>query len=157
MLLDQNQIASMHVIMCTMYVCNWAPRLALRGPSGSLQRAFVATKSEKVQINVIFTIGVISFAAQTIFAVWVIDDSPKPTPHALYASAMGVLVLIADVIYHKRIHYRFFGNEEIHAGGERSGNPSSGPLTSVAPLPPAPRDGAINGTGRDWGVSNDKK
>ena len=30
--------------------------IALRGPSGSLQRAFVATKSEKVQINVIFTI-----------------------------------------------------------------------------------------------------
>ena len=32
--------------------------VALRGPSGSLQRSFVATKSEKTQINAVFTLGV---------------------------------------------------------------------------------------------------
>ena len=31
-------LACIHVIICTMYTCNWAPALALRGPSGSLAR-----------------------------------------------------------------------------------------------------------------------
>ena len=30
-----------HVLLSTMYVCNWAPSLALNGPTGSVTRAYV--------------------------------------------------------------------------------------------------------------------
>ena len=44
-------LSCLHVIICTMYTCNWAPALALRGPSGSLTRAYKAVRGEKNQIN----------------------------------------------------------------------------------------------------------
>ena len=47
-------LACIHVIICTMYTCNWAPALALRGPSGSLTRAYKAVRGEKNQINAFF-------------------------------------------------------------------------------------------------------
>ena len=99
----------MHVVVCTLYVCNWAPGLALRGPTGSLGRAYDASKSEKTQINAFFTLGVISFAFQTMAAIWVTDTVKGPSPHAIYTTTVTILAVIADAVYHSRMHKRFFG------------------------------------------------
>ena len=134
-------LSCMHVIMCTMYICNWAPRLALRGPSGSLQRSFVATKSEKTQINAVFTLGVMSFAVQTVLAIWVMDDHDGLSPHAAYATALTTVVLVADLWYHKRIHSRFFGEGPLELPeAERH-------YTRAAQPAPLPRGGAAGGDG----------
>lgn len=145
-------LSCMHVIMCTMYICNWAPRLALRGPSGSLQRSFVATKSEKTQINAVFTLAVMSFAVQTVMAIWVMDGHNGVSPHAVYATALTFVVLLADLWYHKRIHSRFFGDTPLEVPeAERNYTRAAQPAPGLAGPRPAGGVGSINGSGQGGG------
>jgi hypothetical protein len=109
----------MHVIMCTMFVCNWAPSLALRGPTGSLARAYEASKSQKFQINMSFTVSVFFFSVQTVAAIWVMDEHKGVTPIAVFAAISGFAVLIFDIIVHKRIHERFFKGVDMGRRGGR--------------------------------------
>jgi len=102
-------LSSMHVVMCTMYVCNWAPRLALRGPTGSISRAYGATRSEKQQINVAFTASTVAFALQTVAGIWVMDKKRHASPHAVYATVLTFSLVIFDVYYHRKMYARFFG------------------------------------------------
>ena len=103
-------LSCLHVIICTMYTCNWAPALALRGPSGSLTRAYKAVRGEKNQINAFFTVGIISFAVQTVCAVWILDETPKWTYDSIAATAVLGLAGIVIFWYHRRMHGRFFGD-----------------------------------------------
>ena len=103
-------LSCLHVIICTMYTCNWAPALALRGPSGSLTRAYKAVRGEKNQINAFFTVGIISFAAQTVCAVWILDETPKWTYDSIAATAILGLAGVVIFWYHRRMHGRFFGD-----------------------------------------------
>jgi len=102
-------LSSMHVVMCTMYICNWAPRLALRGPTGSISRAYGATRSEKRQINGVFTLGTISFAMQTVMSIWILDEVVGITVHCIYATVITVSLVAFDMLYHRRMYQRFFG------------------------------------------------
>ena len=102
-------LACIHVIICTMYTCNWAPALALRGPSGSLARAYNATRGEKTQINAFFLLGIIAFAVQTIAAIWILDNVTKVTADAGACTGATVVAGLASLIYHVRMHRRFFG------------------------------------------------
>ena len=95
-------LSSMHVVMCTMYICNWAPRLALRGPTGSISRAYGATRSEKRQINGVFTLGTISFAMQTVMSIWILDEVVGITVHCIYATVITVSLVAFDMLYHRR-------------------------------------------------------
>ena len=103
-------LSCLHVIICTMYTCNWAPALALRGPSGSLTRAYKAVRGEKNQINAFFTVGIISFAVQTVCAVWILDETPKWTYDSIAATAILGLAGVVIFWYHRRMHGRFFGD-----------------------------------------------
>ena len=103
-------LSCLHVIICTMYTCNWAPALALRGPSGSLTRAYKAVRGEKNQINAFFTVGIISFAVQTVCAVWILDETPKWTYDSIAATAVLGLAGVVIFWYHRRMHGRFFGD-----------------------------------------------
>lgn len=103
-------LCSMHVVACTMYVCNWAPGLALRGPSGSLTRAYEASRSERKQINLFFTLAIIAFAVQMVALVFILDGSNHITVHAAYATVITVAAVLADLFYHYRIHQRFYGD-----------------------------------------------
>ena len=101
----------MHVILCTVFVCNWAPGLALRGPTGSMSRAYDATRGERRHLHVltvahslrvvcrvgehgrcarrhiygVFILSLFTFAIQTVLAVWVQDDVPGVTNHGIVA------------------------------------------------------------------------
>ena len=68
-------LANMWVILCTLLIGNWAPGLALRGPTGSLNRVFDALVSERRQINVAFVSAIFSFAIQMGLAVWCKEDT----------------------------------------------------------------------------------
>ena len=57
-------LASMQVILVTLYVCNWAPGLALRGPTGSMARVYNATRGERVCVNNAFVTACVAFVAQ---------------------------------------------------------------------------------------------
>lgn len=130
-------LCSMHVVTCTMYVCNWAPRLALRGPTGSLTRAFEATRSEKQQINIMFTTSVVAFALQTVAAIWVMDQHLGWTPHALYASVLTGGLVLFDVYYFMGIHARFFGQHNEWGKNYNVYQQGVLPETDVAPRLPS--------------------
>ena len=59
-------IACIHVILCTVFVGNWAPGLALRGPTGSMARAYDATRGERKQIYIFFFVALFCFTLQTL-------------------------------------------------------------------------------------------
>ena len=71
--------ASMHSIIMTTYLANWGPGLALRGPRGSVSRAYVAMMSERNNVEFSFSIAVVFFIMQTILAIWSLDGSRKAT------------------------------------------------------------------------------
>ena len=62
--------AAVNVILCTVLIANWAPGLALRGPTGSVARAYHAVRAERTQIMVHFFVVVVGFVWQTIMAIW---------------------------------------------------------------------------------------
>ena len=47
---------------------------------------------------------------QTVMAIWILDEDKGASPHAIYASIFGVLCVLGDALYFKRIHDRFFGS-----------------------------------------------
>ena len=86
-------LCNVHVITCTLFVGNWAPGLALRGPTGSLSRAFDATMGERKHITYAFICGLVMFVVQTVIAVWVEDGINGFSPHVSHASVSLVTVV----------------------------------------------------------------
>ena len=102
-------LSLLHVILTTLFVCNWAPGLALRGPTGSMSRAFDATRGERTQVNVCFVFGLYCFGAQVCLAVWILDTKPGATPDSIVTTVLTVLSAFLSVAYLMRMHQRFFG------------------------------------------------
>lgn len=107
-------MANLWVILCTLYISNWAPGLTLRGPTGSLNRAFDALVRERRQINVAFVFGIFTFVLQTVAATWVLKDTEKGDPlegYGLLTTIMAVIAMIMAVIYLRRMHSNFFPDD----------------------------------------------
>lgn len=73
-------MANLWVILCTLYIGNWAPGLTLRGPTGSLNRAFDALVHERKQVNRAFVFGIFTFVLQTTCALWVLKETNELAP-----------------------------------------------------------------------------
>ena len=102
-------LSLLHVILTTLFVCNWAPGLALRGPTGSVSRAFDATRGERLTVNVCFCLGLFSFGVQTVLAVWILDQDRKPTSHSIIATCLMGTASVLSLGYLMRMDKRFFG------------------------------------------------
>jgi len=98
-------LASMQTILTTVFVCNWAPGLALRGPTGSMSRAYDATRGQRRHINVMYIASLFGFVFQTDVAVSILDDSPGVTVHGIIAAFLGLSAMAASAWYapHARI------------------------------------------------------
>ncbi|KAL1499815.1 hypothetical protein AB1Y20_012500 [Prymnesium parvum] len=146
-------LANIHVILTTLFVCNWAPGLALRGPTGSMSRAFDSTRAERTMVNVCFCIGMLAFAIQTVLAVWILDDDPHATSHSLIATGLVIIASACSVSYLMRMHERFFGTKisknfpmpslpslplRSRRAAAATPSPATGDGSSTPPLPPAP-------------------
>ena len=103
-------LASLHVILTTVFVCNWAPSLALRGPTGSMTRAFDATRVERRQVNVWFCVGLVAFVLQCVVIVWLIDVKFTVPSHSIMVTVMVLLGVPSTIVYVMWMHQRFFGS-----------------------------------------------
>ena len=105
-------LASMHVILCTVFVCNWAPGLALRGPTGSMSRAYDATRGERKQINVMYIFSLFCFAVQTVLTIWILDGTSGVTIHGIIATMLTAVAIGSCTWYLNRMHKAFFGRTD---------------------------------------------
>lgn len=102
-------LSCVYVICGCLYMGNWAPGLALRGPTGSMSRAFDATRGERTQVNVCFVIGLLAFGIQTVLAVWILDGVPGSTYDSIVATVLMGGAALLSLAYLMRMHERFFG------------------------------------------------
>ncbi|KAJ8602943.1 hypothetical protein CTAYLR_001527 [Chrysophaeum taylorii] len=167
-------IACVHVILSTMAVSNWAPGLALRGPTGSMARAYDAARSERTPINCSFVVAVVAFAVQTTLAVYILDAHKKITSHALIATVLMSTYAVFSIFYTKRIHVRFFGDRDKATKGAETTMPLlDNPVTVIddhpdiaarkdddgdvrEPLEPT-RPSEFDMTGKLWKRADDSK
>jgi len=104
-------LSCMHVVIVTLYVSNWAPGLALRGPTGSLSKAFDATIAERNQINGFFCVALLSFITQTVVAVMIVDGFEQWRGETLLSAGVAGGATAASVFYLHRMRRRFFGSD----------------------------------------------
>ena len=97
-----------HVCIMCLYIGNWAVGLALRGPIGSLNRAFNIVMLEKDSIEFWLGVSILSCSLQTIMSVWVLTNSLELRGYEVLTTVMGALSTTWAVWYIKQMHRRFF-------------------------------------------------
>ena len=109
-----------YVTVCVLYIGNWAPGLALRGPTGSLNRALEAVMAERGQINFWFSFSLLTFVIQTVITVWVLNDTRKVTAWSIACSFIGVGAICYTTWYLMEMRKRFFRDESLFEAASRS-------------------------------------
>ncbi|KAL1521809.1 hypothetical protein AB1Y20_021462 [Prymnesium parvum] len=149
-------VCCMMAVLIGLYVGNWAPRLALLGPRGSVARAHALMQREVQSINKCFVAGIVFFACQTVLAVWILY---RATAHwAIFSSILTIITLIMCVYcwhYLRKMRARFFAEApeafNVDAGGVDIEGGSLGAEHSASrpPFKPAalPLRGAAAGPG----------
>ena len=101
---------SISCILNATFVTVWGPGLALRGPRGSMAKAYYGMVYEQKQIFGSFVIAIFFFAAQSIVAFWVIDADDNDDAMEAY-SYFATLAMLLGGIYAfyalRRMHSRF--------------------------------------------------
>mmetsp|Transcript_54332 Transcript_54332/g.140328 ORF Transcript_54332/g.140328 Transcript_54332/m.140328 type:complete len:462 (-) Transcript_54332:607-1992(-) len=123
-----------YVVSLCLYMGNWAPGLALRGPSGSLNHAFEVVMHERKQINFVFLVALFSMVVQTTASVWILGmsiDDPGAIPYfnvpgySVTCTLLGMVAIAGNAYYLKRMKRRFFG-ENKQLGLTMTGQPKTG-------------------------------
>jgi hypothetical protein len=112
---------SISCILNATFVTVWGPGLALRGPRGSMAKAYFGMVHEQTQIFGSFVTALFFFALQSIIAFWIIDNSHSEDAdrgseehqvHSIFATfVMGSGMLYA-VYALRRMFYRFHDMHE---------------------------------------------
>ena len=100
------------VILLTLYIGNWAPGLALRGPTGSLSRTFDALVGERNNINHWFVGGIATFVVQTVCSIFVLKDCTDcVSGYGIASTVQAVGGMLYAVWYLRRMRARFFRDD----------------------------------------------
>ena len=97
-----------HVCIMCLYLGNWAMGLALRGPVGSLNRAFDIVMLEKDSIEFWLSISILSCCVQTIMSVWVLTNSLEIRGYDIICTVMGAVSTIVACHHLRAMNRRFF-------------------------------------------------
>ena len=100
---------SISCILNATFVTVWGPGLALRGPRGSMAKAYYGMVYEQKQIFTSFVVGVFFFALQSIVAFWIID-ADMDIGFDIY-STFATFIMLSGGTYAfyalRRMHHRF--------------------------------------------------
>ena len=66
-------ILSLHCILNSTFACVWGPGLALRGPTGSVSKAYAYMVRERAHINIAFVASLFFLLIQSIMAFFILD------------------------------------------------------------------------------------
>mmetsp|Transcript_7488 Transcript_7488/g.13545 ORF Transcript_7488/g.13545 Transcript_7488/m.13545 type:complete len:411 (+) Transcript_7488:190-1422(+) len=89
---------SISCILNATFVTVWGPGLALRGPRGSMAKAYYGMVYEQRQIFGSFVVAIFFFAAQSIVAFWVIDADDNDDSMESY-SWFATVAMLGGGIY----------------------------------------------------------
>eukprot|EP00948_MAST-09A_sp_MAST-9A-sp1_P003721 g3721.t1 len=128
--------ASIHCILNATFLAIWGPGLALRGPDGSVSKAFHEMRNETRHIQISYTIAVSGFTVQAATTFFILDGTPGWTIIAFVCCGIiGIyFALTAFAIF--RIRNRFFkhmktgGKMKMQTSGKKylAGNKTVSPL-----------------------------
>ena len=114
---------SVHCILNSTFVAVWGPGLALRGPTGSVSRAYHSMVSERKHIMIAYVLSLFFFVVQTVMGFFILDAKPGWSMSAILAA----VVMISGLCYSGFTLYRmsdrfFFTDHKISMGREMDGS-----------------------------------
>mgnify|MGYP001976314012 CR=1 FL=1 len=80
----------LQVIAAAQAILRNSRQVFLAADHSKFHRNAVVRQGNLSQINAFFTVGIISFAVQTVCAVWILDETPKWTYDSIAATAILV-------------------------------------------------------------------
>ena len=101
---------SISCILNATFVTVWGPGLALRGPRGSMAKAYFGMVNEQSQIFGSFVIGLLFFAIQSVVAFWIIDAGDNGEGGQGYSWCATIIMMAGGfyaVFVLQRMHGRF--------------------------------------------------
>ena len=79
---------SVHCILNSTFAAVWGPGLALRGPTGSVSKAYWAMVSERRHIMIAYVLSLLFFVVQTIMGFYIVDAKIGFSPSSVFATAV---------------------------------------------------------------------
>ncbi len=101
---------SISCILNATFVTVWGPGLALRGPRGSMAKAYYGMVYEQKQIFTSFVAAIVFFALQSIVAFWIIDaddNDDASEGYSFFATAAMCIGGTYAFYALRRMHSRF--------------------------------------------------
>ena len=122
-----SMLASIHTVIVCLFCSNWAPGLALRGPSGSMTRALDAARMQRTHVDKSFVLSLIAFTVQVFSGIWILALDPGTDSDRVDALLSSLLIIIAAYYTRSHVismHTSFYGEV--------------GKMAEAATAPPAP-------------------
>ena len=99
---------AMHCVICSTFAAVWGPGLALRGPQGSVSKAYWGMTRERNHIMISYVGALFFFVMQSIFAFYVIDEQTGLTVSSSVATCVLGFGTIVSAATLWRMNRRFF-------------------------------------------------
>jgi hypothetical protein len=99
---------SVHCILNSTFVAIWGPGLALRGPSGSVSRAYFSMMKERHHIMIAYVASLVFFVLQIIMAFFIVDKKVGISGEALTSTIIMVVGSLVSAFMLRRMARRFF-------------------------------------------------
>ena len=99
---------SVHCILNSTFAAVWGPGLALRGPTGSVSRAYWSMVNERKHIMVAYVASLLFFVLQTIMGFYIMDEKVGFSISSVFATVTMTLGSMYSLWTLFRMSRRFF-------------------------------------------------
>ena len=99
---------SVHCILNSTFAAVWGPGLALRGPTGSVSRAYWSMVNERKHIMVAYVASLLFFVLQTIMGFYIMDEKVGFSTSSVFATVTMTLGSMYSLWTLFRMSRRFF-------------------------------------------------
>ena len=106
-------VCSLHCILNSTFVAVWGPGLALRGPTGSVSKAFNHMVRERVHVMFSFVGSIVFLLIQSVLAFFILDKRKGLTPSSAIATIILVGGGLVSALCLIRMSKRFFISNSI--------------------------------------------
>lgn len=104
---------SLHCVLCSTFAAVWGPGLALRGPTGSVSKAYFNMVRERQHIMISYVLSLLFFVVQSIMAFYILDEKLGLSASSLTATLILGLGSVVSALFLGRMGRRFFYRETI--------------------------------------------
>jgi hypothetical protein len=112
-----------HCILNSTFAAVWGPGLALRGPTGSVSKAYWAMVSERKHIMIAYVLSLLFFVVQTVMGFFILDAKIGISLSSLFATVVMTLgVTFSGTMLYRMSRRMGFSDRENSMGRELEGS-----------------------------------